>query len=123
MDEHGMAFHLDGASLNAQAVVSIKRNIPKMSVSDGTGASGAFIYVNTMCVPAGAGVSCAMTVSFNRSVMVVTDNLKPIGYMMARVWHTGSILSGDSGSMAGRLRDELDRFLTKFAADYYQANP
>jgi len=120
-DSYERGIQLDEETLKSQAIVSVKRNIPKMRVEDKSVES--YIYMNIRCMPTGTGTACDVRISLKRNIMVLTEKLDPVGYGVGEVWHKGSMLVGPSSGMPERVRNTVDQLLTNFAADYYKANP
>ncbi len=71
------------------------------------------------------GCAACLDINVHRPVRILTDDVENIAVDLdiAEVREKATLLSGPCERMRRQVQDKLDDVLTKFAADYYKANP
>ncbi len=114
--------------LESAVLLGLKRDIPRLEVGKDAIPSIAF-YVQVLKDYSVGGrlLGCTTHVSLQvyRPVKILTDDVENIAVdlYIAEVWEKATLLSGPCERMHRQVQDKLDDVLTKFAADYYKANP
>ena len=114
-------------SLESQALVAIRRDIPSLTV---TNDAIPYLYINVLVIQTETvggreiGFVSFVKVQLKRPARIQSDDWgRELGFHMAGVWTTGGLLVGTRQSIAGQVMGEIDRNLKQFAADYYRHNP
>jgi hypothetical protein len=119
LDERGKKIGLTDESLNSQALVAVKRDMPRIAVTE---SAISWLYVRVTVINANASVAASVTVQLHRPVTILTDDGAPLGIATATVWDREVVLAGSNGDMSSRVLEEVSRRITELAAAYYKAN-
>lgn len=126
-------------SITNQALVALKRDIPKLKIESSLDS----IYIRITSVPiesnagryglasfvpvesnAGRyGLASFVEVSLRRNVRVVGVESLRTPVIFATVWDKGAVFTGDKYGVASAIHQEIDDELRAFAAQYYKENP
>lgn len=120
LDADSERLGLTTALLESQALVAVKRDMPKIIVKQ----TASYIYIRVTTIQIGSG-NCAVSleVQLYRPVSVLSDDGMFITSTLGAVWEQSAILSGSDSHMQSRVLDDVSAKITSLAADYYKANP
>ncbi len=120
--ERSKAIGLSEETLEAQTLVALKRDMPRLEVNK-TAAS--YIYVNIIAAESRAEyVAVCLSIEVKRPVKIMGDDYhSEIGSTLATVWDTAFLLGGGKEDMASRIREKISNLITDLAAAYYRENP
>jgi hypothetical protein len=99
LDQPGKDLGLTCESIKNQAIVALKRDIPKLKIESSS--LDSFIYIRISSAPIGfkSGMrtefASDVEVSLQRRVRVVGDDSVETAVTLAAVWNKGAILTGD----------------------------
>jgi len=111
---------LTRTTLESQALVAVKRDMPKVSVND---SAIGYVYVRINTLFSNGEFVANVDVELKRPVTVLTEDGAPIGPSIATVWGKTVVLTGSGSDMASRVLAEVSLKITELAAAYYKANP
>ena len=120
-------FDLSGKSLESQMLVALRRDIPKLAISE-SARPYLFLQVTmareTTVGGRETGFSACVSLQMKRPATIQEDvGVGEVTFAMATVWDKGSLLVGSRGDIRQLMKDSIDEKLTAFAADYYRQNP
>jgi hypothetical protein len=107
-------------NLDSQTLVAIKRDIPKLKISE---TANSYLYIRVTTIADKTGCAINFFISLNRLVNVVGDGGSETGPTRAAVWDKGILLTGACGHMPSKLHEVINDEVTLFAAEYYKENP
>ena len=121
LDQQSQRIGLTSALLESQALVAVKRDMPKVTVQNIDDAS-TYIYISIIALPTTAGGSAiTVLVELKRPVFVPTGENTP-SLIIATVWEKQTLLTGNNYDMESRIMAEINEKITLLAAAYYKAN-
>jgi hypothetical protein len=127
LDQKTKDLGLTSESLKNQAIVALKRDIPKLKIESSV--EDSFIYIRITSTPIAfesgirTGFAVDIEVSFHRRVRVIGDDSVETAVTIAAVWNKGTIATGDQFQVTSTIHQKINDFLTAFAAEYYKENP
>lgn len=111
------------SGMSDQVLVALRRDVPKLKVTDDLTANNAFyVNISALELTGRRGFAAHLEVSVIRHATIKGDSGTPIDYTVT-VWHTGMMFSGPPATFASDLRDNINQLVTIFAAQYYKDNP
>lgn len=127
LDSDAREAGLSVESLESQALVAIRRDIPSLIVTNDEIPYLRIIVpvLQVKQVKMIDGFAAAVEAKLYRPARILSDDLgHELGFQTVGVWNSGAVLLvGNSQTIAGQVRDAIDSILKQFAADYYRHNP
>jgi hypothetical protein len=122
LDQQSQRIGVRSALLESQALVAVKRDMPKMTVQNISDAS-TYIYISLIALPTtDEGSAVTVLVELKRPVFVSTGENTP-SLIIATVWEKEALLTGRNSGMESRITADINEKITLLAAAYYRANP
>jgi len=114
------------SDLEAQTLVTLKRNIPALTIRETASCIGIFVVVVEAETVGGQplGYSVMLRLMLLRPVNILADDWKSVVGVarIAGVWERSALVTGTRDSIARQVKDAVDSYLTQFSADYYKQN-
>lgn len=121
LTDESKSLGLTSQSVRDHVLVALKRDIPKLKVSD---TLSPYVYVRITSLIFGVNndfVASNIEVHLKRPVLIgETPDLIAV---KATVWDKEALMTDSTTNMASRINNEISNILTMFAADYYKDNP
>ncbi len=113
-------------SLESQMLVGLRRDIPRLAVRE-SALPSLYLQVTvareTTVGGRESGFSACVSLEMLRPVTILEDvGFGEVTFAQAVVWSKNVLLAGSRTSMHRQVKDEIDKKLTAFAADYYRQN-
>src|SRR5580704_1237191 len=91
--------------VESQALVAIKRDLPKLPVGK---SFGAYIYVRITAVTIDGGVAVFVGVELKRPSHILRENLTDTNmFVVSSTWDKGTILTGPASTMRARVFEDI----------------
>ena len=116
---------LTSESLSDEILVALKRDLPKLKVE--LSGTSSYVYLTLASVEARNpvatfGVATSVTVSLRRPVEIIGDDGRRY-FTFATAWARTGIVIDSIPDVASDVRDQISKFVTALAAQYYKDNP
>ncbi len=101
--------------LRSTALVALRSKLPRLEVSRD---AKTYIYVSVVAYPVAGGFAAHVSMQLYKYVWK-----KNLSLVLEVYWNESSLLAGPRSDASRRVGEEVEKYLTRFAADWDKANP